>query len=277
MPDSRRFGESFLLSLVGSLPGRAGLFLRRRAYNFVLAKSGRHILIPPEVELNFAGAIEMGDAVALSRGCYLNAAGGGNRISIASRVQLKRDVWIDAAGEKNEIALGERAHLGWATRLASSGQRSRISISLSCFLDRNVDIRAHDDGIIDIGESTYLGPYTCIAGPGTIRIGKKCLIASHCAIYANNHIFDDPTRPIVEQGTIHEGITIGDDCWLGSGARVMDGVTIGDGCVIGAGAVVTRNIPPYAIAVGVPAKVIRSRRGSASAADHVLINKERRS
>jgi acetyltransferase-like isoleucine patch superfamily enzyme len=54
---------------------------------------------------------------------------------------------------------------------------------------------------------------------------------------------------------------IEDDCWLGDGVKVLDGVTIGRGSVIGAGAVVTKDIPPFSVAVGVPARVIKTRDG----------------
>lgn len=112
---------------------------------------------------------------------------------------------------------------------------------------------------IKIGANTMIGPYACMAGPGAIQIGKNCMIASHCGLYANNHIFADPTRPIADQGVRAEGIVIGEDCWLGTGVKVLDRVEIGRGSVIGAGAVVTRDIPAYSVAVGVPAKVIKRR------------------
>lgn len=74
-----------------------------------------------------------------------------------------------------------------------------------------------------------------------------------------NHRFSDISRPIMEQGLICKGIVVGSDVWIGTGAKVLDGVEIGDGAVIGAGSVVTRDIPPYSVAVGVPAKVISYR------------------
>ena len=91
------------------------------------------------------------------------------------------------------------------------------------------------------------------------------MIASHSGIYANNHNFADPNRPICQQGNSYKGIVIEEDSWLGSGVRVLDGVTIGRGSVVGSGAVVTKSLPPYSIAVGVPAKVI-GRRGESQAA-----------
>lgn len=85
------------------------------------------------------------------------------------------------------------------------------------------------------------------------------MIASLSGIYANNHNFADPELPIVQQGLSCQGIDLEDDCWIGSGVRVLDGVTIGRGSVVGAGAVVTANIPPLSVAVGVPAKVASQR------------------
>ena len=66
-----------------------------------------------------------------------------------------------------------------------------------------------------IDENAYIGPYVTISGTGNIKIGKNCLIAPHCGIFANNHIFADPTLSIEEQGITGEGIVIEDDCWLG--------------------------------------------------------------
>jgi acetyltransferase-like isoleucine patch superfamily enzyme len=124
-------------------------------------------------------------------------------------------------------------------------------------------------GQIRIGRNVSFDSYICIAGPGNISIGDNCLVASHCGLYANNHVFSDPHQPIKDQPLTCEGIVIEDDCWLGTGVRVLDGVTIGRGSVIGAGAVVTRNIPPYSVAVGVPARVI-SKRGAEGNTEHEL-------
>jgi acetyltransferase-like isoleucine patch superfamily enzyme len=133
-----------------------------------------------------------------------------------------------------------------------------LSLDDSVRLDQGIHIQTIG-AAISIGARTYMGPYVCMAGPGNISIGKDCLIASHTGIYANNHIFADPNTPINQQGLSYKGITIEDDCWLGSGVRVIDGVTIGKGSIVGAGTVVNKDIPPYSIAVGVPARVISKR------------------
>lgn len=73
-------------------------------------------------------------------------------------------------------------------------------------------------------------------------------------VFAVNPVFDDPTRPFVEQGITAEGIVIADDVWLGADAIITDGITIGKGAVIAAGAVVTKDVAPHTVVAGVPAK-----------------------
>lgn len=159
------------------------------------------------------------------------------------------------------VEIGKGVKIDRYVRLRNVGRDSKISVGNWVRLNRAVDIKLHSggNGYIEIGDYASLGPYTCLTGR-QIKIGKYCLIAPHVGIFANNHVFTDPDRPIVEQGHTYKGIVIEDDCWLGSGVKVVDGVTIGRGSIIGAGAVVNKDIPPYSIAVGVPAKVIGSRK-----------------
>jgi acetyltransferase-like isoleucine patch superfamily enzyme len=90
-----------------------------------------------------------------------------------------------------------------------------------------------------------------------VTIGDKVYLAPLVQILAVNHVFHDPTRPIIEQGITAEGIVVEDNVWIGAGAIITDGVRIGQGAVIGAGAVVTRDVPPHTVAVGVPAQVVK--------------------
>lgn len=160
------------------------------------------------------------------------------------------------------IKLGNGVYIRSVANIEACGENSWLTLGDGVRIDRGVDIRSHDGGgDIEIGDRTRIGPYTCLSGRH-IKIGKDCLIASHCGIYANNHIYSDPKRTINQQERSYKGITIEDDCWLGTGVRVVDGITIGRGSVIGAGAVVTKDLPPYSIAVGVPAKVIARREDS---------------
>lgn len=175
--------------------------------------------------------------------------------SIGTNVQIEVNVNFTRT---HAIELKNGAFIRSGANLEVCGTNSKLSIGEKVRVDRSVDIRVHEDGYIKIGDRTIISPYTCISGRH-ISIGNDCLIAAHTGIFASSHNFLDATRKISEQGYSYQGITIEDDCWLGSGVKVLDGVTIGKGAVIGSGAVVTKNIPPYSIAVGIPAKIISQR------------------
>ncbi|MFQ4145772.1 acyltransferase [Chlorogloeopsis sp. ULAP02] len=163
--------------------------------------------------------------------------------------------------EPSCIEIGSNVAIFRGVNINASGhQNNKIHLADGVVIDYGVDIRSLINTSIYIDQDTFIGPYVCMAGPGNIKIGKNCLIASHTGIFANNHIYSDPTQSIESQGVTRQGIVIEDDCWLGSGVKVLDGVTIGKGCVIGANSVVTKDIPRFSIAVGVPARVIKSRK-----------------
>ena len=221
--------------LLGWIPFLPGLAIRYIFYRIIFKKMGSSIRIYSGVKLNNANLIEIGSGTVFKQRVNLNLESPAE-FKIGSQVLLEKDVQISCKGEGG-----------------------RINLDNLVSIDRGVDLKVHQQGQIEIGKHTYIGPYTCISCYGQLKIGRDCLIASHSSIYAHNHTFADPTQEIVDQGINYKGIIIEDDCWLGSGVRVVDGVTIGKGSVIGAGAVVTKDISPYSIAVGVPAKVISKR------------------
>ncbi|MBB4121346.1 acyltransferase [Martelella radicis] len=112
-------------------------------------------------------------------------------------------------------------------------------------------------GDIKIGADCTVNAYACLAGK--VSCGNHVRIASHAQIMGFNHGYEDPDVPISRQPHESRGIIIEDDVWIGANVVVLDGVRIGRGAVIAAGATVTRDIPPYMIAGGVPAKPIRRR------------------
>ncbi len=113
---------------------------------------------------------------------------------------------------------------------------------------------------ITIGDNCFIGEFNVVRGQGGVHIGNDVYTGPMVQIVAVNHVYDDPDRPIREQGITAQGIVIEDDVWIGAGVTVVDGVSIGRGSIIGAGSVVTTNIPPYNIAVGIPAKPVKDRR-----------------
>ena len=138
-----------------------------------------------------------------------------------------------------------------------------IYIGKNCSVAPNAVLQ----GNIQLGENCSVQYNTLMVGygdpgdtEGLIKIGNNVRIAPNVMIISANHVFDNPDIPICEQGMDVKPITIEDDVWVAGRVNIMAGVTIGKGSVIGAGSVVTKDIPPYSVAVGVPAKVIKTRK-----------------
>jgi len=125
---------------------------------------------------------------------------------------------------------------------------------------RDTIIETGAGGSLFIGDGASIHPRCQInAYVVPVHIGRNVMIAPNCALYPYDHGVK-PDKPIIEQPLQSRGsITIGDGAWLGFGVIVLGGVTIGVGAAIGAGSVVTSDIPDGAIAVGVPARVIKMR------------------
>ena len=118
-----------------------------------------------------------------------------------------------------------------------------------------------DGGHISVGDGTAFnrGVHINASVCGEIRIGNMCLFGPNVVVRTANHQFNDPEKYIRDQGHKCGNVTIEDDVWIGANAIILPGVRIGRGAVIGAGSIVIVDIPSMAIAVGVPAKVIKYR------------------
>ena len=118
-----------------------------------------------------------------------------------------------------------------------------------------------EGGTISVGNNTAFNTSVHINASveGQIRIGSWCLIGPNVVMRTAGHRYDDREAFIRQQGHVAGDIDIEDDVWIGANAVVLGGVRIGKGAVIGAGSVVTKDVPPMAIAAGVPAKAIRFR------------------
>lgn len=114
------------------------------------------------------------------------------------------------------------------------------------------------DGL-KIGDNSNIGPYSYIGCSGYIEIGNNVMISPRVSIYAENHIYEDSNVSIKSQGIKREFVKIEDDCWIAANSVILAGVTIGRGSVIAAGSVVTKDVPPYSVAAGIPAKIIKQR------------------
>ncbi len=153
-------------------------------------------------------------------------------------VRIEDGVHLNGLG-KGKIELGRHVRIGAYSRLI-------ISTTLN-------DLGAH----IKIGNNVGLGEFAYLGGAGGLVIGDDCIIGQYLSCHPENHVYDDPKKPIRLQGVTRKGIKIGRNCWIGSKVTILDGVTIGDNCVIAAGAVVTKSMPPNSVIGGVPARVLK--------------------
>ena len=159
----------------------------------------------------------------------------GENIRIGSGVIIDDDVVLDGRGAGEE----------------------GVTIGDNVFIGRGAGIQAKF-GPITIGDGSNIGANSHIVSMGAVHIGKSALIAGDCCISGGMYGIDDPDKPVMDQGIYTRGpVVIGDGVWLGMKACVIDAVTVGKNAVIGTGAVVTKDVPDYGIAVGVPAKVVK--------------------
>jgi len=158
------------------------------------------------------------------------------KIRIGSGVVVDDLVVLDAKGSTNRgIDIGEGVFLGRGT-------------ILSC-----------KDGDITLGAHTNLGFHCEVFSGSTVTVGRHGLLAAYAYLVGGGHEFERSDLAVIEQPRLSRGIALGDNVWLGTGAKVLDGVTLGSHVVVGANAVVTTDLPEGAVAAGVPARILRQR------------------
>ncbi len=138
-------------------------------------------------------------------------------------------------------------------------EQGRLELGEHVLLEPGVWLTAPGSARIRIGTGSFLNIGAMVAAQDLVEIGEHCMLANGCFVSDANHRFDDPLMPVPWQGFTSRGPTrIGDNCWLGAHVVVTSGVTIGERCVVGANSVVTADLPPHSIAVGAPARVVRT-------------------
>jgi acetyltransferase-like isoleucine patch superfamily enzyme len=171
-----------------------------------------------------------------------------------------------ASVRHSRLKLGAKVYLGTRVIVSESNAGGPITIGDRVHIYGDSFVETGHGGSVVIGPGTHIQPGCHIHSHlAEIHIGEMVEIAANCAFYNYDHGIA-PGTPIMEQPLRTRGdIVIGDGAWLGHGVIVLQGVTIGDGAVIAAGAVVVSDIPPNAIAAGVPARVVKHRDEARSA------------
>lgn len=164
------------------------------------------------------------------------------KISVGDDVVIDDYVLLDAKGESNRgILLGKGVFLGRGT-------------ILSC-----------KNGDILLGDHVNIGFQSEIFSGSLVRVGRHGLFAAYTYLVGGGHDFDRVDVPVIEQPRLSRGIEVGDNVWLGTGAKVLDGVRIGHNVVVGANAVVTSDLADDVVAAGIPARPLRKRERQGSA------------
>lgn len=163
-----------------------------------------------------------------------------SHIKIGKSVQIGNYVTINALCKKG-ITLGNNVTIKDGTIIEGYGVMRNIGEKLT------------------IGNNVGISQNCFIAIRGNIEIGDDTILGPGVSIFSENHIIDELNIPIVNQGERRADVIIGNGVWIGTKATILCGVTIGDGAVIGAGAVVTKDVQPFTIVGGIPAKLLRKR------------------
>jgi acetyltransferase-like isoleucine patch superfamily enzyme len=136
-------------------------------------------------------------------------------------------------------------------------REGRLEVGAGALLEPDVWITAPGEARVRIGAGAFLNLGVMVAAQRLVEIGDHCMLANGCFVSDASHRYDDPSKPITWQGFQSKGATrIGHNCWLGVHVVVTSGVTIGERCVVGANSVVTRDLEPFSLAAGAPARVI---------------------
>jgi acetyltransferase-like isoleucine patch superfamily enzyme len=166
----------------------------------------------------------------------------------------------------HKIAIGDNVVIDDQCCLDAKGTDNQgIAIGNGVFVGRNT-ILSCKNGDIVIEDHANLGFNCEIFSASRVRVGRSILMAAYTYLVGGDHLYDRVDIPVLEQGRTARGIDVGDGVWLGTHVVVTDGSTIGRDAIIGAGAVVVGQIPDFAIATGIPAKVMRDRRQAADEA-----------
>ena len=222
--------------------------LASRGLESLRRRVGRPGPVAAQLPLGLAWNIAAGRAVDLARGAVRMRARAflGPGVRIRGKRRLRVGPWC-SIGRGSEID-------GYAEQGVELGPASRLGAH--CVVTVTSHVGRMGQGFT-LGARSGLGDFCHVGASGGVAIGSDVICGSYVSFHAQEHVFDDPRRPIRDQGVTESGIEIGDGCWLGARVTVLDGTVIGPGSVVAAGAVVKGVFPPRSLIGGVPARVLR--------------------
>lgn len=224
---------------------------RQKYAELVIGRPGWGALLRHEfvmqVAQNVAGAL----GLVLRKTLYPSLLGScGRNVVFGQNVVLRHP---------HKIHIGDNVMIDDNVLIDAKGTTNRgITIGNGVFVGRN-SILSSKNGDIELAEGANIGFNCEVFSASRVTIGRATMLAAYCYVVGGDHDWSEPEASVLEQGRTSKGVTIGAGAWLGAGVKVLDGASIGDRAVIGAGAVVKDAIPDGTIAVGLPARVVRTR------------------
>ncbi len=214
----------------------------------VVGRSGMFALIKYEAIVTFTQSVPGALGLALRKTFYPLLLGScGRHVVFGQNVVLRHP---------HKIHLGDNVVVDDNCLLDAKGASNQgIRIGSGVFIGRNT-ILSCKNGDIDIADGANIGFNCEIFSASRVAVGAGVLVAAYAYIIGGDHDFSDPSQSVLAQGRTSSGVSVEAGAWIG--AKILDGVTIGERAVIGAGAVVRDSIPAQAVAVGIPARVVRS-------------------
>ena len=229
----------------------AGKSSRAKYAEFVVGRPGLGALLKHELIVLAAQSVPGALGLALRKLLYpwlLGSCGRGvvfgqnvvlrhpHKIHIGSNVVVDDNCLLDAKGESN----------------------GGIRIGSGVFIGRNT-ILSCKNGDIELADGANIGFNCELFSASRVVVGPGVLMAAYGYVIGGDHDFSDPAKSVLDQARKSKGVALGEGVWMGAGAKILDGVTVGPHAVVGAGAVVREDVPAYAIAVGIPARVVSTR------------------
>jgi acetyltransferase-like isoleucine patch superfamily enzyme len=185
------------------------------------------------------------------------------RLRLGTRVAM--DAYIKG---RKQIQFGRRCKILGAVAL-DAGRGGAIVIGNEVTLNRGVSLQGGRGGI-SLADQVEINSMSMIDGTGGVTIGARTLIGPGVRIISYQHRFERRI-PIRQQSSIAAPIQLANDVWIGANAIILAGVSIGEGAVVGAGAVVTKDVPAWAVVVGIPGRVVRYRNLTDEANEPILL------
>jgi acetyltransferase-like isoleucine patch superfamily enzyme len=165
---------------------------------------------------------------------------------------------------RKKVSLGKTITIGdnvEINALSKSGVSigDNVSILKGTIIECTGVIRELGEGLI-IGNNVGIAQNCFIQVRGKVVIGDNVIFGPNVSIFSENHCFSDPEMPVSMQGVSRKGVTVEEGAWIGTRAVILDGVNIGKNSIVAAGSIVTKDVPPYTIVGGIPARIIKNRK-----------------